>query len=820
MKQRKMPPSMFLVSPNRKTGICAITHSYEHTVDYHFPSVSEMSFKIQKKIYDIGSEQWVENLCYSKIQKNLLICTNDNNNIFHYKGDTLYSQYDDVEFRDRPETSLEYHGYTSNKFTIQNETELFDIGTESGYVWNTGAYIDSKTGGFIDVSDKIAEHYMQIACKEFIPVSNGDVVAYTRRTAEGKNGGRVPSKDGQLEFDYEILYYSEADASTFLESTGKLGGNPSGRHMVEFPGNYSSGYIRISACSYISTLDDKLYYPAYDYVKIYSGERHCTRVYPSTTDNDIYLPLRWWVITDVQEVSDKINSTKTVSLCSYEYTLSNKTFSLEGGTLPLYLPPTITSLVNSERWVYDKADGVTYKHKQHMEKGIINQILERIPNWSIGHISAELLTSMKYRTFESVDNANILSFLTNEIQEKFNCFVIFDVEEREINLISKENVCDIPYNTDYSNATILTWENAIKQFNVSTNDTQVITAMRVHTGEDEYGIGLINPTGNSTIYNFSSMKNYMRYVADSKKARQLSVAVDDTLNKISSNISTYRNHAKKLIQLNMDIVRLSSKLSELLTAYRTIVDQVNIAIQSDYAYTTGGVPEGYILSDAPRTVESMKTGIYKPINDYENYSTKSLYYKIINTSEAYYGVKSQLQSKRDEYKSVYDSMKSIANSVSFTGKGILSTTEVKELDNFIIEGDWTNPNATFKNTYSSSDIYDMLVGVYNDVKKDFDNIYSHPTYEFEATLANILAIPEMKENIKNMYLGNNLLMSSPTGFVNPVLLSVHIKYDDLSDFSTSFSTDYKRKPIQLRFSDLFGTINQTSVESPSFTFDS
>ena len=84
---------------------------------------------------------------------------------------------------------------------------------------------------------------------------------------------------------------------------------------------------------------------------------------------------------------------------------------------------------------------------------------------------------------------------------------------------------------------------------------------------------------------------------------------------------------------------------------------------------------------------------------------------------------------------------------------------------------------------------------------------------------NILAIPEMQENIDNMYLGNNLLMSSPTGFINPVLLSVHINYDDLTDFSMSFSTDYKRKPLQLRFCDLFGTINQISVETPTFTFD-
>lgn len=825
MKQRKTAPTMFLISPNRKTGICAITHSYEHSVTYNFPSASEMSFKIQKKIYDIESETWVQNPCYSKIQKNLLICTNDNNNIFHFKGDTLHPRYDDVSFVDRNERYASYNGLSSSKWQIQSETELFDIGSDSGYTWHTGSYIDSTTGAFIDVSDKMSAHFKQIACKDFIPVSNGDIVAYVIRTSEGNNGKQIPSKDGRLDFDYEILYYSDADASTFLKSTGQVSGNPIGRHCIDFPIGYEKGYIRISACSHQSVYDTDsnnrvTYYPASDYVEIYSGERHCSRILPNTTDNDVYLPIRWWVITDVQETSDKINSTKTISLYSYEYTLSNKTFSLQGGTLPLYIPSSITNLINSSNWVYDKADGIGYKHKQHMESGIINQILEQIPNWSIGYISARLLTPMKYRTFDSVDNANIYSFLINDIQSKFNCFVIFDVEKRTINLVNKDDVCDVPYYSEFgNNKTILTWNNAIKEFNISTDDTKVITAMRVHTGEDEYGIGLINPTGNSTIYNFSSMKQYMNYIADNSKSRLLSTAVENTLNQIEEKTSTYRSYAKQLIQLNLDIIQLKTKLSERLTDYKTIADRINIAIQSDYAYTSGGMPDGYIISDSPRTVNSMISGKYKPVNGYENYSTQELYNKIVDASQAYYGVKNELKSKQVEYNNIYNNMKSIANSVSITGKGDLSKTESKELDNFIIEGDWQNPNAVFKDNYTATDIYNTLVDVYNDAKEDFDNIYSQPTYEFDITSANILSIPYMEENVENMYLGNNLLVSSPSGFINPVLLSVHINYDDLTDFSMSFSTDYKRKPMQLRFCDLFGTINQISVETPNFTFD-
>ena len=35
----------------------------------------------------------------------------------------------------------------------------------------------------------------------------------------------------------------------------------------------------------------------------------------------------------------------------------------------------------------------------------------------------------------------------------------------------------------------------------------------------------------------------------------------------------------------------------------------------------------------------------------------------------------------------------------------------------------------------------------------------------------------------------------------------------------TFSTDYKRKPLEYRFAKLFATIQQTSVKTSKFTFD-
>ena len=856
MQLNQKLPNLQVMSQNKAKIQNTITHFNNFTTDYRFNSASESSFQIPKMIYNEDTLQWIKNPTYDKIQKGKIIRSTESNDIFKFNGDVVDKsekfsanssyQYSKL-FASRTEQQISYYPTLTHCY-IQPETQLYDIGNQSGYAWHAGCYFDNK-GGYCDSSDDMGNHYKQIACQDFFPVENGDIIAMVSRTKTDSTGDcpiqEIAGSVAYLRFIYYIYYYSDSDASTYLYNSGQLIFNPSGRIVVDLSEyNLTKGYIRICALSYKATYDYGVdgnsswhsYIPDDGYVYIFSGERRITNIVADSS-KEVSLPLQYWIINNIDENSDVINTAKTVTMQSYETILSNRTFSLSADTLPLYVPPSIVDLVTSDNWKYDvyqdaiTADGettetgtiYTYYHKQRMKYGLLNQILDYLPNWSLGYISVNLCA--KYRTFDDVDNANLYTFLMNDVQSAYQCFFIFDTQLQQINVVSKEDVCNIQSNT------YLTWQNAIKELNVSDSDTKFVTALRVHAGDDQYGLGLINPTGNAMMYDFSSYEDQMNFVADTNTNRTLNEALNswktDLFNKY---FDIYRKCALTLIQTNMDLIKAKTKLSEALTAYRAKADVINVYLQDDYKDQT--IPDNYYISDSPRSTASMKTGIYKPESKWSNYHSRSLYSNLYGLAQTYEKCKANIKSLQSTYDSNYVKMQKNAVNLSLNYKtvkdlgsatrpqGSLTATELKALDHFIVEGDWSNANATFSNTYSARDIYDTLVSVYDEAQTDFSSYISKPNYEFTATLANIFAIPEMATNIQDMYIGNAInLRTANSTRVRPVLLSVHIDYDNPNETTMTFSTDYKRKPLQMRFIDLFGTINQTSVETPTFTFD-
>ena len=98
------------------------------------------------------------------------------------------------------------------------------------------------------------------------------------------------------------------------------------------------------------------------------------------------------------------------------------------------------------------------------------------------------------------------------------------------------------------------------------------------------------------------------------------------------------------------------------------------------------------------------------------------------------------------------------------------------------------------------------------------NIYSKPTYDFESDIANITRIPEMKKQCGNLFLGSNLYIFNEK-WVEPILLEIKYDYESFDTSPMVFTTDYNRKPKEMRFYELFSTIQQVSVTTPTYTFD-
>lgn len=829
MKINQIPPEMIIYTPDRRRCKGIVVAPQDITVNCNFNALSKITFKVNKRIYNTETYNWEDNLCYDLLTQNTLIRTTGDFKTCRFWGrpqlkyGTISTQ---TQQYPRTGSNLSFTATIDNA-KLQNEVELFDVGNQSGYKWEYYSHMDDS-GQLIDSSQN-DNYYYNIACKEFFPIQVGDIVALKSRN----------EKDGDAVFTYRLHFYAEENVQSYLGSTEFTTYNPSNRICINSNHlkNFSLGYLRVEAWANQAQLTStswNSYSPAFGYIKIYSGERRCTSV--STAVPEIaYTSENWWVVGSVDEQIDSDNESKIVTLYAYEYVLSQKTLSLPEGTLPLYIPDGIANLVtDANNFIVDSVNGENYRGAQRMIRGLMNQVLDYLPDWDIGYINPDVV--VRYRSVENIDNANIYSFLINSVQPLYKCYFVFDTEHKYIHILSQSDIVKINSNAH------LTWDNAVKSIQRNNSDSRFVTAMRVHTGtgEHQYQLGLVNPTGNNIIYDFSSVKSELDFVADTTHYKEnsedcytLREVVDRFELSISNYTESYRKSGRKLVEAILNKEKTRIKLHECLEEYQSTADTINIYLKDDYPEEN---VDSMLIPEKPMSSASMRSGgSNAPTSQYIEYHSKSLYQRLLSLAEAY----EQCYDKWVECNTLVDNLEKELRSVALVHSlnyktlqseyercgneypylPIFTPLEAKALSYYIYEGDWTDENAVFSETYSADDIISTLETVYDNAEEELENIYCKPTHEYSLSLANITAIPELSVLVDNIYLGNSVFVVNKSDLVKPVLLSIHIDYSNPENFSMQLSTDYKRKPLELRFSDLFGTISQVSVETPTFTFD-
>lgn len=837
MEIKKSPPEILLYSPNKKDCLGVVRSVIDFTEDIRFNSCSEISLTVSKYIYNLNTEKWELNPAYTKLTRNNLIYLTDNTEYFSFPkynmGDENYYKYRGLlDTPDNNDMEFNQNNYLDN-FRVQYETELFDMGLRAGYRFDEFKNIDDSNGeikdhsgvinlypipaGGIDYGNLYVKRH---ACDAFVPVSAEDVIAV--------QGGDI--------FEWKVSFYTEADPTTYVGTWDPLAPGDSAnyvyRHVVasELPeGGYvrfwfyndddNSGYCRWDNAN--QKVVWSTYVPDYGYAKIYSGERRCSNV-TTNLDGEFSPYLHWFQIEDTEENGDGLNCKKTITAYSYEYSLRNQTFSLSSSTLPFYIPEPITDLANSDNWIIDKKSYQNIsRHKQKMQRGILNQILDELPGWKIGSIPSELMT--RYRQLSDVDEANIYSYLMETVQEVFNCFIIFDCDNQTISAITKDGV-------GMESSVYLSWNNAITSLKKNNQDSAYYTALRIHAGDDVYGMGLINPTGNNIIYNFDPIKSDLKYtVCEGQYSRTLEEAVSSWERIYNARILSYRTHSRNFIETNEALIKNEGNLSKALSEYRAKAGVINIYLQS--SNRESGDISDKLISDVPRAPDDIKAD-----ND-SNYYSATLKLELYSLARAYDELRRRrnilsqtLSSERSELERIankltmsYKKALKVNNGVEEKHSGnttILSALEIKALKNHIIEGNWTNHNIGFRDTYSANDIFSTLIEAYDEADYDLKHRLFQPNFDFSITSANITAVPEFREQIENLHMGNvcTLDLGEDT-LVHPLLLEMHIDYKDDSNFSFTFTTDMNRKPLEFRFADLYSTISQTSVTDTTLKFD-
>ena len=413
-------------------------------------------------------------------------------------------------------------------------------------------------------------------------------------------------------------------------------------------------------------------YPVAGYAKIYSGERRCTFVRNSDTNGYTTSKMRWFQIQSVDEQADGICRTKKVTALSYEYSLHSSTFSLSSATLPLYIPEAITGLVNGTRndgavWIRDKRDtsSTPFRSVQKMERGVLNQILDHLPNWRIKYVSSKLMTS--YRTLEDADDVNIYTYLMDTLQSVYNCFIVFDNDDMTISAYTLSDI------NNMKTPICLTWDNSIQHFEKNNIDASYFTALRVKAGDSVYGVGLVNPTGNAMIYNFDRILDELNYTipnVQSEYKRTLKEAVTlwkkEYDNQLKST-SSYQTAGKRLIALNMDVIKYESDMRTALANYRAKADIINTFLRDDR--DQGKISSSFALiqvPDTPWTVERIKRGITGGNPAHEQFHNATLQSELADAADAYWKARDSYDSACADFDSTTATLKGIAKKLTMS----------------------------------------------------------------------------------------------------------------------------------------------------------
>lgn len=435
----------------------------------------------------------------------------------------------------------------------------------------------------------------------------------------------------------------------------------------------------------------------------------------------------------------------------------------------------------------ESLDNVQFYNLQNPERSLLHLILEKCPDWEIGHVDTGLMTL--HRCFEET-RTDIYSFLTSTIAESFQCVFLFDSYNSRIHVYSEDTIGE---DTDI----YVSYQNLLKNTSISSSLDDIKTCLTI-TGADDLNLREVN-MGYDKIYmlDYFATTEYMSqglYDAyNTWKAKW-----NDRLPTYTSLLSQYQKYYEKL---NFEITKKMPS-NPASTAW------------SEY----GLVP----LQEKQKAYEAKLAVMIKAgqgDSSHRDYST--MYLPCFNAIEAIkkqisivQGIIDQLKAEQSVIGSQMDAVMSDIDMVNnFTLK------QLKELSPYIREDELSSDNYVVTDTMTESERIDMLNEMLAFGQRELQRV-SHPQYQFSADLLNLCEMPEFDNNINLFDVGNYIrIILRDDYMVKARILKINIDFFDISNFNVTFGTLSRLKGTNL-FSDVTKAINMATSASTTVSFNS
>ena len=457
-----------------------------------------------------------------------------------------------------------------------------------------------------------------------------------------------------------------------------------------------------------------------------------------------------YVISDVQVRSEATDfEYKEVTALSEEVLLAQKyieLFYINMGTV-------------------ESIDGVCLYDQANPDKSLMHLVLEKCPDWTVGHIDHSLITIQ--RSFQ-IDRQDVYSFLVTNVAEAFGCVFIFNSINHTID-IYPEDIVGSETNI------IISYDNLALSTDISGNIDDIKTCLTI-TGADDLNVREVN-MGYDRIYNmdyfhsldYMSQGLYDAYTAWMKKW-------NDNVDTYEDLITEYQGYYEDLHEITEErrpedpdstdwkLYGLNP-LKEKLAAYES---QQAVLIKAGY----GNVDSEFY--------ESMYLPVYNQI--------QAINSQITVVQAEIDGITAKQNALSEQMAAIIDDL---AMQKNFT------SAQLMELTKFIREEELTSDNYIVTDTMTESERMDMLKDMLAYGQKELAKV-AQPSLTFSLNMANIFANKAFNKVSDGFEPGNYIhVIIRDDYIVKTRLLTMSVNFLDPNDFSATFSNMFKVKGQQL-----------------------
>lgn len=521
----------------------------------------------------------------------------------------------------------------------------------------------------------------------------------------------------------------------------------------------------------------------------------------------------------------------------------------------------------------ESIDSVSFYNPGNQPYSLMHLVLEKLPEWSVGHCDAALWT--KRRSFE-VTRQDIYSFLMKDVAEAFECVFVFNTISKQINIYEVENV-GIDTNIH------LSYNNLLERAELSLSLDEIKTCVTIK-GDDDLTVREVN-MGYDTLYNidyFADLDHMSASLLDAYTTWKnlVNTTVDLDLFTYKTGVITraelsgksykdaytlllakYQNYYTQISKWNSTLIPYGVNTRK--PGYGTISytedgsDAVTFSRQTSTVLVTSLPSSGdsntlYLIKDTNNMYRW--NGSWVDVNKWYNCCLATLKEKLAsfeNTQavamKAGYGdsentdttiharyidtylpslysvnaitkqidtVKNTISGLESDQAIIQTDKTVIVNKTAM--KNNFTAAQLKELSTFIREEELSTDNYVVTDVMTEDERFEMLYALLEYGQKELAKV-STPQLQFSVDMVNLFAISEFDIYSGDFDLGNYVWVTIRDDYsIKAKILEISIDFTDPTQFSVTFG-NVARKARNI-FTDVTDALNAATSAATSVSF--